>query len=356
MKIHHLYTTSVPKLITFISMGVLFLACTPGEIPPSVQQEGQDQSISGRLVIYSARTEPLIQPVLNAFQNNYPNVDIRLKSGRNSELANALLEERINPQADVFITTELITIQVLNSQGIFESYRSPAAELVPPEFIGENDGWTGISRRARVIMYNTDLVSPHEAPESIFDLSDPRWKGEVAASGSTNGSMQAQIAAMRLLIGDEATEKWLRALIDNEVTFFAGHTDVRRAVGAGEFKLGLVNHYYYHLQKEQGDPVDLVFPDQEEGQIGLITNATAVGIIRGTQNAEAARLFVDFLLSPEGQKIFSELNFEYPLVAGVPLETSVIPLDQFRLIELDVGRASLYLEETFALIDRVGLP
>jgi iron(III) transport system substrate-binding protein len=250
----------------------------------------------------------------------------------------------------------LMTIQFLNNQGIFESYRSPSADLIPPEFIGLNDGWTGITRRARVIMYNTELVSPQDVPRSIFDLTDPIWKGEVAAAGSTNGSMQAQIATMRMAIGDEATEAWLRDLIRNDVTFFGGHTDVRRAVGAGEFKLGLVNHYYFHLQKEEGDPVAMVFPDQDEGQIGLITNASAIGIIKGTNNSPAAQAFVDFLLSTEGQRIFSQLNFEYPLVSNVPLEASVVSLDQFRLVDVDVADASLYLDETFAIIDIVGLP
>ena len=69
----------------------------------------------------------------------------------------------------------------------------------------------------------------------IFDLTDPKWKGQVAAAGSTNGGMQAQVAAMRQLLGDEETEAWLNGLIANEVTFFGGHTDVRKAVGAGEF-------------------------------------------------------------------------------------------------------------------------
>jgi iron(III) transport system substrate-binding protein len=356
MSINHHRKNLLVELFAFMIIGLLLGSCVPGENTPQPLQDGNEGQVSGRLVIYSARTEPLIQPVLNAFQTLYPNVDIRLKSGRNSELANALLEERNNPQADVFITTELMTIQMLNNQGIFESYRSPSAELLPPEFVGENNGWTGITRRARVIMYNTDLVPPQEAPKSIFDLTDPIWKGEVAAAGSTNGSMQAQIATMRMLIGDQATEAWLQGLVSNQVTFFGGHTDVRRAVGAGEFKLGLVNHYYYHLQKEEGDPVAMVFPDQDEGQIGLITNATAVAIIKGTNNAPAAQAFVDYLLSTDGQKIFSQLNFEYPLVAGVALEAGVVPLDQFRLADVDVARASLYLDETFALIDKVGLP
>lgn len=312
--------------------------------------------MTGRLVIYSGRSEPLIQPVLAAFRQQYPRIEVLLKSGQNSELANALLEEQNNPQADVFITTELMTIQALANAGVFQSYRPAAAEDLPAEAIGPDDNWIGITRRARVIMYNTELVAPDEVPRSIFDLDDPQWRGQIAAAGSSNGSMQAQVAAMRQLIGEQATGQWLEGMLDNNVTFFGGHTDVRKAVGAGEFKLGLVNHYYYHLQKEEGSPVGIVFPDQDEGQIGLITNFTAAGIIRGSRNLPAAQALVDFLLSSEGQQIFAELNFEYPLLEGTLLHPDVEPLTGYRLADVDVAEAARNLDETFALMERVGLP
>lgn len=312
--------------------------------------------VEGDLVIYSGRSEQLIQPVLDAFQAKYPNVKILLKSGQNSALANALIEEQSNPQADVFITTEIFTVQSMYQQGIFQSYRPAAADQLPAEFVGPEDSWVGITRRARVIMYNTELVSAEEAPTSIFDLTDPKWKGQIAAAGSTNGGMQAQIAAMSQLLGGQATQEWLTGLIANEVTFFGGHTDVRKAVGAGEFKIGLVNHYYYYLQRAEGSPVGVVYPDQGDGQIGLITNATAAGIVKGAKNTPAAQAFIDFLLSPEGQKLFAELNYEYPLIPGVALRPEVQSLDDFRLADVNVADAALNLDATLNLIETVGLP
>ncbi len=127
----------------------------------------------------------------------------------------------------------MFTVQSLAEQGAFQPYLPQGAEQLPAEFTGDEILWIGLTRRARVIMYNSELVKPEELPGSIFDLTDPKWKGQVAAAGSTNGSMQAQIAAMRQLLGEKATEGWLQGLIDNQVTFFGGHTDVRKAVGAG---------------------------------------------------------------------------------------------------------------------------
>ena len=332
---------------------VLFLFTISCSASPTAPQNGE---IGGRLVIYSGRSEPLIQPVLDAFRVRYPQVEILLKAGSNSELANALLEEQGNPQADVFITTELFTIQSLSRQGLFQPYRPQGADMLAPGMVGEGDAWVGLTRRARVIMYNTELVSPEEVPQSIFDLTDPKWKGQIAAAGSTNGSMQAQIAVMRQLLGEEKTEAWLKGLQENEVTFFGGHTDVRKAVGAGEFKLGLVNHYYYHLQLAEGSPVGVVFPDQQEGQIGLITNLTAAAMVKGSSNPAAAQALLDFLISAEGQELFASQNFEYPLLPGVSLQAGVQPLDGYRLAATDIVSAAMEFDATFALMEKVGLP
>lgn len=347
-------------VIVFLIMALVLSACGAGVEPvPATEPAspvGEEAGVSGDLVIYSGRSEALIQPVIDAFKVKYPEVNVLLKAGSNSELANALIEEKANPQADVFITTELFTVQSLVGEGVFQSYLPAGAEQLPAEFLGTDNLWTGLTRRVRVIMYNKDLVTEAELPTSIFDLTDPKWQGQIAAAGSTNGGMQAQIAAMRQLLGDEATEEWLNGLIANEVTFFGGHTDVRKAVGAGEFKIGLVNHYYYHLQLAETGNVGVIYPDQGEGQIGLFTNATAAAVVNGGQHLDAAQAFIDFLVSADGQKLFAELNYEYPLLPGVALKEGVQPLDSFRLADVDVVKAALDFDATFDLIEKVGLP
>ena len=315
-----------------------------------------NNTVSGKLVVYSGRSETLIKPVLDAFSAEYPDVEVLLKAGNNSELANALIEEANNPQADLFITTELFTVQSLASQGLFDSYKPVGAEQLSADLIGSGNFWTGLTRRARVIMYNTDLVSAEEAPKSILDLTDPKWSGQIAAAGSTNGGMQAQVAAMQTLLGEEATEKWLLGLIANKVTFFGGHTDVRKAVGAGEFKIGLVNHYYYHLQQAEGSPVGIIYPDQDENGIGLITNATAGALVKGGANPTAAKAFLDFLISQKGQQLFAEANYEYPALPTVALRAGVEPLDKLRLADFDVAKATSNFEATFDLLEKVALP
>lgn len=345
--------TSVPEATATSASAEATATTAPVEEPTATAE-----AVTGDLVIYSGRAEALILPIVDAFKAKYPEINVSLKAGSNSELANALLEEQANPQADAFVTTELVTIQKLADEGVLQAYVSPNAAAVPEAYKHPEGLWTGLTLRARVIIYNTDLVTPEEAPQSIFDLTDPKWQGQIAAAGSTNGGMQAQVGALRQLLGDEETQAWLNGLTANGVTFFGGHTDVRKAVGAGEFKIGLVNHYYYHLQlaEPENNKVAVVYPDQGDEQIGLIVNATSVGLINGAKHSAAAQLFVDFLLSAEGQQLFAELNYEYPMVAGVALKEGVQPLDQFRLATFDVVEAAASLDTSLDMLEIAGIP
>lgn len=325
---------------------------------PSASAEAASTLIipAGALVIYSGRNEPLIKPVIEAFKAVHPQIEVVAKSGSNGALANELLEEQANPQADLFITTETFTVKALQSQGVFENYISPNAANVSPNYKDPNGAWTGVTLRARVIMYNTNLVSADEAPASVFDLTDPKWAGQVAAAASANGSLQAQVAVMQRLLGDDLTGQWLQGLRDNNVTFLGSHTDVRTAVGSGEFKLGLVNSYYYYLQMAQGSPVGLVIPDQGPDQMGVVVNASAVAIVKGGQNTEAAQAFVDFLLSPAGQELFAKLNYEYPIIPGVPTHPEVKPLADYKIADANLADAAIDLNKALDLLEKIGVP
>ncbi len=346
------------KLLPVFATLTLILSACAGftSQPDPISSSENGNTLSGKLIVYSGRSEPLIQPVLAAFQAKYPQIQVLLKSGSNSQMANTLLEEKANPQADVFITTEVFTAHALSREGIFQSYEPAGYQNLPDAYKAEDASWVGLTHRMRVIMYNKDLVSPDELPDSMFDLTDPKWKGQIAAAGSTNASMQAHIASMIQVVGQEQTEAWVNGLLKNEATFFGGHSDVRKAVGAGEFKLGLVNHYYYYLQLAEGSNVGIIYPDQATAEMGIISNATAAAMITGSRNPNAARAFLDFLVSAEGQKIFAEGNYEYPLLPGVALHPDLDPADGLSMANIELAQVVDHFDATFDLIDKTNLP
>jgi len=310
----------------------------------------------GEVVVYTSRAEALFKPVIEAFNAAYPDIKVTVLNGSNSELAARILEERANPKADVLVNSDILTMENLAAEGVFAPNNSPAVMAVPADYRADDGSWVALTLRARVIMYNTDLVSLEELPKKMVDLADPKWKDVIGSANSTNGAMMAQLVIMRNQLGEPATEAFIQGLLENNAQFFGGHTDVRKAVGAGELKLGLVNHYYYHLSKAEGAPVGIIYPDQEDGGLGLMVNSTNAGIIKGGPNPEMARIFVDFMLSPAGQKIYAERNYEYPIVPGVPLAEGVAPLDSFRLSPFPLKTLRDELEPTRALVQKVGMP
>lgn len=326
--------------------------------PPVVAATTQPDiaQASGEVVVYTSRAEALFKPVIEAFNTVYPAVNVTMLSGSNGELASKLLEEQSSPKADVLINSDTLTMESLAAEGIFAPNSSATVAAIPAALRAEDGSWTSLTLRTRVIMYNTELVKPEELPTSLLDLTDPKWKGQIGAADSTNGAMMANLVGMRSLLGEQVTSEFVQGLVANETQFFGSHTDVRKAVSAGELKLGFVNHYYYYLSKAEGAPVGIIFPDQGEGQMGVHVNSTNAGLIKGGPNPELAQLFIDFMLSPEGQKVYAEKNYEYPVLAGVPLAADVTPLNDIRLANIELRTLWDDIGPTRELAQGAGLP
>ena len=316
-------------------------------------EPSETEELTGDLIIYSGRREPLLEPVVQAFEEA-TGIDVSVKYGSTAELGNALIEEKGNPRADVFVGTDAATAESLRSEGVFASFDAPVLEGIDAGFRADDGSWVGVSGRARVIMYNTELVSEDEKPASVFELTGEQWKDRVAIPSTTNSSFTAWVSSLRKLVGDDETRALLEGMKDNGVTVLREHTDVRQAVGRGEFALGLVNHYYYQLEKAEGSPVGVIYPDQGDGDVGVLINVAAASIVEGAEHRDNAEAFMKFLLGTEAQRIFAETNFEYPLIAGVE---TVADVKRGTFKESDVVLAELGAmnDDTLDFIDEIGL-
>ncbi len=352
----------IPVLLLLLVSAAAFAGCTAPVTPASAPATPADaaapagEAAAGELIVYTSRAESLFKPVIEAFNQQYPDVKVTMLTGSNGELAAKLLEERANPQADLLVNSDTLTMESLAEQGLFAPNASPEVAAVPENLRADDGSWVALTLRPRVIMFNTDLVAPEEVPTTMMDLTDPQWKGQIGAADSRNGAMVAQLVAMRHLLGEEAMTAFVQGLVANETQWFGGHTDVRKAVGAGELKLGLVNHYYYHLSAAEGAPVGIIYPDQGEGEMGLVVNSTNAGIIDGAKHPELAKLFIDYMLSPEGQKVYADLNFEYPVTPGVATAEGVPPLSDFKLADVTLKTMWEELEPAQQAAQAAGLP
>jgi len=328
---------------------------TAGADPePDPTAGGTAEPLTGDLIIYSGRREPLFQPVVEAFEEA-TGIDVTVRYGSTAELGNALIEEADNPRADLFVGTDAATAEALRERGLFAPFDDPALATHDAAFRADDGTWVGISGRARVIMYNTELVSQDELPDSVFDLVDPRWDGQVAMPSTANSSLTAWVSSLRVLVGDDRTRELLEGLKDNGVAVLREHTDVRNAVGDGEFALGLVNHYYYQLEKEEGSPVGVIYPDQQPGEVGVLVNAAAASIVEGAPHMENAVAFMRFLLGAEAQRIFADANFEYPLAGGITQSRADVQRGAFVESDVDLVELGMMNDSTLDFLDEIGL-
>jgi iron(III) transport system substrate-binding protein len=343
------------RILLLLLTALLVVGCSGSIVSNSTVEVPQ---IKSNLVIYSGRTESFMQPIIIAFNDIYPDITIQLRSGKNSELAATIIEERANPQADIYISTDMLTHINLRKEGVLAPLPIRGSERVPTEYKAADGTWTSVTARARVIMYNTTLVSADEAPQSMFDLTDPKWRGKVVFANSTNGPFQAQVASMMKLVGRERTEEWLRDLVANDTTFFGGATDLRKAVGAGEFAIGVLNHYNFELQKREATDnlVAAVYPDQGEGEMGVLVNTTAVGQILNAPNPTAARLFAEFLFSTTAQQIYADTNYEYPIIPDVTVASGILTPNQFRQATVNMQTVASDVPAAIELMQGVGIP
>lgn len=286
------------------------------------------------LTLYSARKEELIRPALETFQKE-TGIRVTVLTGGAGELARRIELEGANPNGDVFLGTAAGITELLRQKGLLEPYASPNAREIPEEFRAADHAWVGITGRVRVLIHNTNRISASEAPQSYFDLTAPRWKGQVAVASLGERTTVSWLATLLALKGEEATRKYVDALRANGLKVLKNNTEVRHAVARGEVAVGITNHYYYmlQLQEDPRSPIGIVYPDQGPDGMGTPVFSITAAIIKGAPHPAEARALIDFLLKPAGNRLLVEGEFEIPLLPNVALvgaDRGIRGLGQFK--------------------------
>lgn len=300
------------------------------------------------LVVYSGRAEPLIKPFIEEFAER-ENLEVDVRYGDTADIVGTVLEEGEKTRADVVIGQDVAALEKLRSEGLLQV--NPTLPKLDTPLRADDGSWTGLSGRARVLIVREGA----ERPTSVFDLVEPRYRGKIAAPATSNVSFRDFVTAVRVKKGDDFAREFLEGLKANDLAVLASHSDVRNAVGEGEFDIGLVNHYYVELEKKEGSAVEAVYTDQEPGGFGTFLNAASAGITKATDRTDIARRFMDYLVEPEVQRRFARANFEYPLAAGIPAAPGVKPLEEVKLTSVSPERLTAETDATEELFAEVGL-
>ena len=314
-----------------------------------------DKGASDSLTVYSGREEELVAPLFERFEQE-TGIDVEVRYGDSAELAATLAEEGGNSPADVFFAQDPGSLGAVDDR--LATLPDDVLERVDARFRDKNGHWVGTSGRARVIVYNTDELSEDEVPDSVFGLTDPKWKGKIGIA-PTNASFQAFVTAMRLDAGEERTRQWLEDLMKNDPKFYEKNTPVVEAAASGEIEVGLVNHYYLYLVKEElGDDAPIANKYLPGDDPGALVSVAGAGVLAGAEHEDAAVRFVEFLLADEQQRFYTDEaeEAEIPLVAGIEPKEGVPSLEELsdRGPDVDLSSLGAELERTLELLNETG--
>src|SRR5918996_1397915 len=193
------------------------VACRSSEPPQNVRRT---------VTIYVSTDRVFSEPVLQEYERRSAvkvSAVYDTEETKSTGLANRLIAEKARPRADVFWSNEPVRTLVLKAHGVLAPYRSPSAEGIPAVLVDREGYWTGFSARMRVIAYNTKLVEQDEAPRSVFDLAEAKWRNQVAMADPRFGSTSFHVAALYAIAGDEKMDDFFRRLKANNVHVVDGN-------------------------------------------------------------------------------------------------------------------------------------
>ena len=318
------------------------------------------------VVVYCAHDCEFSEAILQHYKTRtgHIRVDVRYDTEANKSvgLYEDLIREAEQPRCDVHWNNEILATIRLQQQGILQPYQSPSASPYPAAFKAKDHAWTAFAARARVLIVNTDKVKKEDYPKSLWDLTEPRWKGQIAMAKPLFGTTATQAACLFQAWGKDKASDFYRKLHANEVQLVPGNKQVAVGVAAGQFALGLTDTDDAYDEIEEKRPVAMLFPDgdaPEGSKRGVLFIPNTIAMIKGCPNPEGAKKLIDFLLSAEVERKLAESKSkQIPLNPNVkvdslkPIETPrtvrALPVD-FALAADRWKESQAFLVKEFAL-------
>jgi len=310
---------------------------------------------AGEVNIYSYREPGLINPLLAAFTK-----ETGIKTNvvfSTSGLIERLAAEGKNSPADLLLTPESGLLLQAAATGVTQPVHSDVLrKAIPANLRDADDHWFGLTKRARVVYASKDRVQ--QAAFTYEELADPRWRGRICIRSGQHTYNIALFASMIAHHGEAYTEKWLDGFKANLGRRPSGaDREAVRDVKAGLCDIAIANTYYMAAmlknpdQKAWAEAVRIVFPNAADR--GTHVNISGVAMTANAPNKDNALRLMQFLVSPEAQRIYAEANGEYPVVQGVPASALVQSWGPLKDDPLPLTEIAALRKQASELVDRV---
>ncbi|MEE1891648.1 extracellular solute-binding protein [Pseudomonas otitidis] len=313
---------------------------------PSVQAADE-------VVVYSSRIDELIKPVFDAYTAK-TGVKVRFITDKEAPLMQRIKAEGENGVADLLLTVDGGNLWQAEQMGILQPLGSDAVKAnIPAQYRSSSDQWTGLSLRARTLVYSTERVKPEDL--STYEaLAGPEWEGRLCLRSSKKVYNQSLTASLIEAQGAERAEQVLKGWVANLATDpFADDNAVIQAVDAGQCDVGIVNTYYYGRLHKQNPQLraKLYWPNQADR--GVHVNLSGIGLTRHAPHPEAARALVEWMTGPDAQGLFASLNQEFPANPKVKPSEEVAAWGSFKADAMPVEVTGQRQAEAIRMMDRV---
>ena len=310
--------------------------------------------------VYSSRHYDTDKSLYQTFTQQ-TGIKVNIIAGRDDELIERIRTESGNSPADILITVDAGRLWRAQNADILQPIKSKTLEDTVPSYLREPSGlWFGLTKRARVIIYNKAAVKPSEL-STYEDLADPKWKGRLLIRSSTNVYNQSLAGSILAAQGEKKTEEWARGIVANLARRpQGGDSDQILAVAAGEGDIAVSNTYYFGRiagsskpeDKAVAEKVGVFFPNQNDR--GTHVNISGAGVLKNAPNKDNAVKFLEYLVSPPAQKIFAEGNYEYPVSKVAETSPVIASWGSFKEDNLNAAVFGKNNEEALKIMDRAG--
>lgn len=356
---------SFRSFLCTVSVCVL-AACSGQSSPPASTSNDTNTPQStppvsaGELNLYSSRHYDTDERLYSNFTAQTGIEINRIEAGADALIERIKSEGEFSP-ADILITVDAGRLWRAEEAGIFAPLSSEVLTDNVPAHLRHPDGlWYGMSKRARVIIYNKAAGKPDNL-ETYEDLARADHKGKICIRSSSNIYNISLMASIVSRQGPEKAQDWAENVVSN----FArdpqsNDTGQIEAVASGACGIAVVNTYYLARLKASDDPerraigdkVGVIFPNQ--GETGTHVNISGAGLVKHAPNRDNAVRFLEYLTEQQSQSYFANGNHEYPVVANVDTGSALRTLGAFQEDEINASELGKNQSEAVRVFDRAG--
>ena len=319
-------------------------------------------AFSSELNLFTSRHYPSDLVLFKKFEEK-TGIKVNVINAKSKVLEKRLLEEGSKSKGDILFLADAGALFSAEKKNLFAKYHdSQSLKLIPKSL--KNEYWVGITKRARIIFYNPNLVDYNKIRNiSYEDLSNEKWRNSIAIRQSNNIYNQSLVASMLEHKGEDYTKQWLEKLVKNFSRKPQGNDRAQiLSVAAGESKLAIANTYYYALmlsgkkgenQKKAAQKVKPIFPNQN-GR-GAHINISGAGILKFSPNKRNAQKFIEFLITKYAQTKLCNSSFEFPIIQNVPTNKLINNINNFKEDKsIDISSYGRRQAQAFKLMKKAG--